>query len=205
MEVEDRENRGHKRAFWFARGGSGFCICRALANKTMPCIVEGEFMALAERTGAPDDCIVGYIINYLLHTNLTVIQLFHSHLEKSKTISNDNLGKIRLNDIKEQITLSYYRDSKWKNIVTIEGFSQERILQDSCPFTFSVSTLANMYIGQNARYIGQGAWYTGQDAWYIGQDACCIGQDAWNIGQKRTLIISYSWSISSVTVFSTVA
>ena len=89
----------------------------------IPYVIDGEFVNLAKSIGIPDDCTIGYIINYLLDTNLTVAEQFHSHLEY--------LGWIRPHDIKKQITLSYYRDNKRTNIVQIEGFSQE---EDSTRF-----------------------------------------------------------------------
>lgn len=116
IEVEDRANPGQKLAFWFATGGAGFCISQALAFKMIPYAGGGKLMTAGEQIRLPDDCTIGYIIDFLLHKELTVIKEFHSHLE--------GLGQIKLNDIKKQITFSYYQDSERTNLVDIKGFSQ---------------------------------------------------------------------------------
>lgn len=116
IEVEDRANPGQKFAFWFATGGAGVCISKALALKMIPYAGGGKFMTSGEQIRLPDDCTVGYIINYILHKELTVIKEFHSHLEA--------LGQIRLGDIKDQISFSFYQDNVRTNVVEINGFSQ---------------------------------------------------------------------------------
>lgn len=114
IEIEDRDNPGQRIAFWFATGGAGFCISQALAFKMIPYAGGGKFMTAGEQIRLPDDCTIGYIIEYLLHKELTVIKEFHSHLE--------GLGQIKLTDIKKQITFSYYADSTRTNVVDIKGY-----------------------------------------------------------------------------------
>ena len=117
IEVADIAYPGQRRRFWFAHGGAGFCISLGLARKMMPFVTKGEFLTLAIRTGANDDCTVGYIINYLLHKNLTVIRQFHSHYEHFQFMSET--------DIVEAITISYQLNSEERNTVQIKGFSLE--------------------------------------------------------------------------------
>ena len=117
--VGDRAFPGQNRAFWFATGGAGFCISLGLMRKMKPHVVEGGFVKLSKRIGVNDDVTAGYLINNLLHTNLTVIQTFYSHLDQYFA------HKIRLDDIKEAITFSYPVHSEGKVIVKIHGFSFE--------------------------------------------------------------------------------
>ena len=119
MRVVDRAFPGQNRAFWFATGGAGFCISQGLARNMKPHVAKGGFMNLSKRIGAPDDCIVGYLINNLLHTNLTITKKFYSHLEEYFT------HRTRLDDMKEAITLSYQIQGERKVVVKIEGFSFE--------------------------------------------------------------------------------
>lgn len=117
IEVEDRSHPGQKVAFWFATG-AGFCISRALALKMVPYAGGGRLQRSAEQIRLPDDCTIGYIIESLLHKQLTVINTFHSHLEA--------LWKYTLKDIKDQITLSYSIKPNRENIVNIPGFPKEK-------------------------------------------------------------------------------
>lgn len=135
IEIEDRANPGQKLAFWFATGGAGFCISQALALKMIPYAGGGKLMKAGEQIRLPDDCTVGYIIDFLLHKQLTVIKEFHSHLE--------GLGQIKVNDIKKQITFSYYQDSERTNVVDIkQGFS---VAEDPTRF-FSIHCHLNPYL-----------------------------------------------------------
>ena len=118
IEVEDRANPGQKIAFWFATGGAGFCISQALAFKMIPYAGGGKLMTAGEQIRLPDDCTIGYIIDYILHKELTVIEELHSHLEA--------LWQIRQNSIKNQITFSYYQDRERTNLVNINGLSPEK-------------------------------------------------------------------------------
>ena len=118
IEIEDRVNPGQKLAFWFATGGAGFCISHALAIKMIPYAGGGKLMTAGDQIRLPDDCTIGYIIDYVLHKKLTVIEEFHSHLEA--------LHQIRQKVIGDQITLSYYQDSERTNLININGFSREK-------------------------------------------------------------------------------
>nr|KAF7425054.1 hypothetical protein H0235_007492 [Vespula pensylvanica] len=116
--------------FWFATGGAGFCISRALALKMTPLAGGGKFITVGDRIRLPDDVTMGYIIEYLLKKQLTVIEQFHSHLEPMKFLNKDTFH--------EQVSFSYSKGARdeW-NILKIDGFdtkedprrSIERILE----------------------------------------------------------------------------
>lgn len=101
--------------FWFATGGAGFCISRGLALKMSPWASLGNFISTAEKIRLPDDCTIGYIIEALLEVKLTHTPLFHSHLE--------NLRKLPLETVLEQVTLSYGGFENRRNVVSVAGFS----------------------------------------------------------------------------------
>lgn len=51
--------------FWFATGGAGVCISRALALKMLPIAGGGKFVNIGDRIRFPDDVTMGFIIgNY---------------------------------------------------------------------------------------------------------------------------------------------
>ncbi|CAG7668618.1 unnamed protein product, partial [Allacma fusca] len=77
-------------SFWFATGGAGFCISRALALRMSPLASGGKFIKVCDRIQLPDDVTVGYIVGHLLGQNLTVIPQFHSHFETMKFIDMKN-------------------------------------------------------------------------------------------------------------------
>ncbi|XP_073983539.1 fringe glycosyltransferase [Rhodnius prolixus] len=118
LEILNREPKPHTKphiTFWFATGGAGFCLSRALALKMMPIASGGRFMGIGEKIRLPDDVTMGYIIEHLLQKPLTVIDQFHSHLEPMKFIRQETFH--------EQITFSYSRYSKDEmNVVRIDGF-----------------------------------------------------------------------------------
>lgn len=99
--------------FWFATGGAGFCISRGLALKMSPWASLGNFISTAEKIRLPDDCTIGYIIEALLEVKLTHTSLFHSHLE--------NLRKLPLETVLEQVTLSYGGFENRRNVVSVVG------------------------------------------------------------------------------------
>lgn len=99
--------------FWFATGGAGFCISRGLALKMSPWASLGNFISTAEKIRLPDDCTIGYIIEALLEVKLTHTSLFHSHLE--------NLRKLPLETVLEQVTLSYGGFENRRNVVSVAG------------------------------------------------------------------------------------
>ncbi|KAM4716249.1 beta-1,3-N-acetylglucosaminyltransferase radical fringe isoform 2-T5 [Anableps anableps] len=99
--------------FWFATGGAGFCISRGLALKMSPWTSLGNFITTAEKIRLPDDCTIGYIIEALLEVTLTHTHLFHSHLE--------NLQKLPVPTVLDQVTLSYGGFENRRNVVSIVG------------------------------------------------------------------------------------
>ena len=121
MRVGDRAYPGQSRAFWFAHGGAGFCISQRLAHKMKAHVTDGGLMNLSSRIGkrVNDDVAVGYLINNLLHINLTVIQTLYSHRDQHFT------NHIRLDDIKKAITFSYPVHGRSGGAVKIPGFSFE--------------------------------------------------------------------------------
>ncbi|KAF6203686.1 hypothetical protein GE061_002019 [Apolygus lucorum] len=118
LEILNREPKPQNKkniSFWFATGGAGFCLSRALALKMMPIASGGRFMGIGEKIRLPDDVTMGYIIEHLLKKPLTVIDQFHSHLEPMKFIRPETFH--------DQITFSYSRYSKDEmNVVRIDGF-----------------------------------------------------------------------------------
>ncbi|KAJ8682859.1 hypothetical protein QAD02_018651, partial [Eretmocerus hayati] len=102
--------------FWFATGGAGFCISRALALKMTPVAGGGKFITVGDRIRLPDDVTMGYIIEHLLKKQLTVVEQFHSHLEILKFLNKDTLH--------DQVSFSYSKGSRddW-NVVKVDGFS----------------------------------------------------------------------------------
>ncbi|XP_014469070.1 PREDICTED: fringe glycosyltransferase [Dinoponera quadriceps] len=109
------QRRPQKVKFWFATGGAGFCISRALALKMTPVAGGGKFITVGDKIRLPDDVTMGYIIEYLLKKNLTVVDQFHSHLEPMKFLNKDTFH--------EQVSFSYSKGSRdeW-NILKIDGF-----------------------------------------------------------------------------------
>lgn len=99
--------------FWFATGGAGFCISRGLALKMSPWASLGNFISTAEKIRLPDDCTIGYIIEALLEVRLAHTYLFHSHLE--------NLQKLPMDTVLEQVTLSYGGFENRRNVVSLGG------------------------------------------------------------------------------------
>ncbi|KAK3915219.1 Fringe glycosyltransferase, partial [Frankliniella fusca] len=115
LEIISRENKSQKISFWFATGGAGFCLSRALALKMLPVAGGGKFISIGEKIRLPDDVTMGYVIEHLLRKPLTVIDQFHSHFEPMKFIEQEKMH--------EQITFSYSRYSKHEvNVLKIDGF-----------------------------------------------------------------------------------
>lgn len=99
--------------FWFATGGAGFCVSRALAMKMLPIAGNGRFVEIGDKIRFPDDVTMGFIIEYLLNIPLTVVNAFHSHLEPMEFIKPDTFH--------EQVSFSYARMRNEWNVVKIEG------------------------------------------------------------------------------------
>ncbi|XP_011496877.1 PREDICTED: fringe glycosyltransferase isoform X1 [Ceratosolen solmsi marchali] len=112
----ESSKRSQKVRFWFATGGAGFCISRALALKMTPVAGGGKFITVGDRIRLPDDVTMGYIIEHMLKKQLTVIDQFHSHLEILKFLNKDTFH--------DQVSFSYSKGPRddW-NIVKIDGFS----------------------------------------------------------------------------------
>ena len=107
-EVKRRENEKIK--FWFATGGAGFCISRALAIKMISLASNGKFVAIGDKIRFPDDVTLGFIVEYLLKVPLTVVNPFHSHLER--------MDHIEMEDFRDQVMVTkivhaYYLLSKF--------------------------------------------------------------------------------------------
>ena len=112
------QKRPQKVRFWFATGGAGFCLSRALALKMTPVAGGGKFITVGDRIRLPDDVTMGYIIEYLLKKQLTVVEQFHSHLEPMKFLNKDTFH--------EQVSFSYSKGPRdeW-NILKIDGFDMK--------------------------------------------------------------------------------
>ncbi|CAB3363182.1 Hypothetical predicted protein [Cloeon dipterum] len=122
LEILDREKKklvDGKREnikFWFATGGAGFCISRALALKMSPVASGGKFISVCERIRLPDDVTIGYIIEHLLKKKLTYTSEFHSHLEPMKFLRQESFP--------EQITFSYSGQGRDLNVLKAEGLDE---------------------------------------------------------------------------------
>lgn len=85
--------------FWFATGGAGFCISRALAIKMMPLASNGKLVTICDKIRFPDDVTLGFIVEYLLKVPLTVVDTFHSHLERMDQLDSESFREqVRLHD-----------------------------------------------------------------------------------------------------------
>ncbi|XP_015910699.1 fringe glycosyltransferase isoform X1 [Parasteatoda tepidariorum] len=114
LEIISRYDNQKNVSFWFATGGAGFCISRALALKMLPIASGGKFISIGEKIRLPDDVTMGYIIEHILQQKLTVVDLFHSHFEPMKFLKQDSFP--------EQISFSYSRFGHEMNVVQIDGF-----------------------------------------------------------------------------------
>lgn len=116
LEIVTRDDKQKNISFWFATGGAGFCISKALALKMLPVASGGKFISIGEQIRLPDDVTMGYIIEHLLKKKLTVVDLFHSHFEPMKFLKPESLP--------EQISFSYSRFGRDLNVLQIDGFDQ---------------------------------------------------------------------------------
>ena len=130
LEILDRLQLPEKKSasFWFATGGAGFCLSRALAEKMRPFVENEKFQELANTIRLPDDVTLGYLIEVLLNIPLTQVSSFHSHLEP--------LRKIK--DLSSQITFSYsnFEDTLEKNVVEFEDENEIDVESDDDPTRF---------------------------------------------------------------------
>lgn len=104
--------------FWFATGGAGFCINSKLALKMVPWASGSRFVDTSALIRLPDDCTVGYIVEWKLGGRLQPCPLFHSHLETLQLLGTSQLL--------EQVTLSYGTFEGKLNAIKLRGpFSPE--------------------------------------------------------------------------------
>ncbi|XP_037907215.1 fringe glycosyltransferase [Hermetia illucens] len=106
-----------KITFWFATGGAGFCLSRALTLKMLPIAGGGKFINIGDRIRFPDDVTMGFIIEHLLKVPLTVVDNFHSHLEPMEFIRPETFH--------DQVSFSYARMKNEWNVVKIDGFDMK--------------------------------------------------------------------------------
>ncbi|XP_033109915.1 beta-1,3-N-acetylglucosaminyltransferase radical fringe-like [Anneissia japonica] len=112
IEATDRNSPDLKKVkFWFATGGAGFCLSKALALKMKTYAGGGTFKSVCNRIRLPDDVTVGFISEVLLNTKLTQVKLFNSHLQSLWNIPPEKLS--------QQVTLSYGDKAKHKNIIKL--------------------------------------------------------------------------------------
>ncbi|XP_053667137.1 fringe glycosyltransferase [Anopheles marshallii] len=102
-----------KVTFWFATGGAGFCVSRALALKMMPIAASGKFVAIGDKIRFPDDVTMGFLVEHILKVPLTVIDAFHSHLEPMEFIRPETFH--------DQVSFSYARMRNEWNVVKVDG------------------------------------------------------------------------------------
>uniref|UniRef100_A0A1A9W5R5 Fringe-like glycosyltransferase domain-containing protein n=1 Tax=Glossina brevipalpis TaxID=37001 RepID=A0A1A9W5R5_9MUSC len=103
-----------KITFWFATGGAGFCLSRALTLKMLPIAGGGKFISIGDKIRFPDDVTMGFIIEHLLKVPLTVVDNFHSHLEPMEFIRPDTF--------QDQVSFSYALMKNQWNVIKIDGF-----------------------------------------------------------------------------------
>uniref|UniRef100_W8BZA4 Fringe glycosyltransferase n=1 Tax=Ceratitis capitata TaxID=7213 RepID=W8BZA4_CERCA len=103
-----------KISFWFATGGAGFCLSRALTLKMLPIAGGGKFINIGRKIRFPDDVTMGFIIEHLLKVPLRIVENFHSHLEPMEHIHPDTF--------QEQVSFSYAHMRNQWNVVKVDGF-----------------------------------------------------------------------------------
>lgn len=62
LQTKSSKEANKKITFWFATGGAGFCLSRALALKMMPIAGGGKFVNIGDKIRFPDDVTMGFII-----------------------------------------------------------------------------------------------------------------------------------------------
>lgn len=111
-------NKTREVRFWFATGGAGFCLSRALAERMSPWASGPRFLQTSALIRLPDDCTVGFIVEQRLGRPMVHCPLFHSHLE--------NLQMVPQQELSRQVTLSYGLLEEKMNTIEIRGsFSVE--------------------------------------------------------------------------------
>ncbi|XP_059613246.1 fringe glycosyltransferase isoform X2 [Phlebotomus argentipes] len=112
--MDNKSARDKKITFWFATGGAGFCLSRALALKMLPIAGGGKFVEIGDNIRFPDDVTMGFIVEHLLRIPLTVVDQFHSHLEPMEFLRPEMFH--------DQVSFSYSRMKNEWNVVKIDGF-----------------------------------------------------------------------------------
>ena len=112
FELPDRADSGRPVKFWFATGGAGVCLSRALAERLLPVVGGGKFESEANRLRLPDDVTLGYLVEHVLGTALTVVDEFHSHLEPLRLVSGSHVKPLD-----EHLSFSYADYGKGMNVV----------------------------------------------------------------------------------------
>ena len=92
-------------------------MSKSLTEKMRRLASQGRFTEVGDRMRLPDDVTMGYLVEALAKVPLTKVDEFHSHLEPLRLV----------NDFHNQISFSYstYGDTGEKNIVNVDGFSEE--------------------------------------------------------------------------------
>ncbi|KAK0396890.1 hypothetical protein QR680_001899 [Steinernema hermaphroditum] len=85
------DTKNGKEGFWFATGGAGICLSRALVSKLRPHISDNRLLSLGKELRVPDDMTLGYLINRRLGVPLTSIDRFHSHFEDITSIGHHEI------------------------------------------------------------------------------------------------------------------
>ncbi|KAL5290952.1 MFNG family protein [Megaselia abdita] len=112
------ETPSKKITFWFATGGAGFCLSRALTRRMLPIAGDGKFISIGDKIRFPDDVTMGFIIEHLLKVPLTVVDNFHSHLEPMEFIRPETFH--------DQVSFSYARMKNEWNIIKVDGFDLKK-------------------------------------------------------------------------------
>ncbi len=105
-------------SFWFATGGAGVCLSRALASRAASLVSDGAFERAGDAIRLPDDVTLGFLSEHRLGVPLTRVAAFHSHLEPLRLIPEK--------DLSEQVSFSYARsgepeDFDSDNVVSVGG------------------------------------------------------------------------------------
>ncbi|KAI9588606.1 hypothetical protein GQX74_004451 [Glossina fuscipes] len=114
LSLQKNTSLNKKITFWFATGGAGFCLSRALTLKMLPIAGGGKFISIGDKIRFPDDVTMGFIIEHLLKVPLTVVDNFHSHLEPMEFIRPDTF--------QDQVSFSYALMKNQWNVIKIDGF-----------------------------------------------------------------------------------
>ncbi|EDW17326.1 fringe glycosyltransferase [Drosophila mojavensis] len=115
IHLDNKNTTTNKKiTFWFATGGAGFCLSRALTLKMLPIAGGGKFISIGDKIRFPDDVTMGFIIEHLLKVPLTVVDNFHSHLEPMELIRSDTF--------QDQVSFSYAHMKNQWNVIKVDGF-----------------------------------------------------------------------------------